>query len=357
MLRYVSSRAALLTLVAQLVLPRPLVAAYGMLTKSGDRTLTTTGSIAVTTSTAPTTSRRALFSTVAAASFATAATWSALSPAARAETTAIEGAVTEVLIQATGDAKKLFNEGRAYESQGNLAAAQRVYGKVTQILPRFVYGWSGLGNTQTALGDLNAAETSYSTAIELCQESLSQDDGLGGRRCGDLYILLLNRGSLRLNNGMVRESLNDLTQSNTLRGRPDAMVLQNLARAEELNGFFQGADRDYSVAIGMSGNEVNPFWLRAALVKYQLGDIKGSFDIFQRVQNRFPEAPEVRAAYGVLLAAKGEQIAGQRKFLEIPDRQRLKYSDGRYLKETIAWPPAMVEGMAKLSQAVGDSVR
>lgn len=70
-----------------------------------------------------------------------------------------------VQLTAPGDAGRLFNEARALESQGNVAAAQRIYTKVTQLAPRFVYGWSQLGNTQTVFGDLKAAEQSYDTAI------------------------------------------------------------------------------------------------------------------------------------------------------------------------------------------------
>ena len=170
-----------------------------------------------------------------------------------------------VEVVATGDARKLFNEGRALESQGNMAAAQRLYSKVTKIAPRFVYGWSNLGNTQTAFGDLDAAEESYTTAVELCNESLrTTEEGFGKPRCSDLYILLLNRGSLRLNNGREKDALADLQQAASLRGRPDALVLQNLARAKELNGMYAQADRDYTTAISMTANEVNPFWLRSA---------------------------------------------------------------------------------------------
>ena len=263
-----------------------------------------------------------------------------------------------VLVQVSGDAKKLFNEGRAYESQGNMFAAQRVYNKVTRIVPRFVYGWSNLGNTQTALGDLSAAEESYTTAINLCQQAATTTSPDASRvKCNDLYVLLLNRGSLRLNNGRAADALQDLTLSNELRGRPDALVLQNLARAKELNGLYRQADRDYAAAIALSSNEVNPFWLRAALVKYQLDDMKGAMDLFARVENRFPQAPEVRTAYAVLLTTvKGDEVAGRQKFLEIPNRQRLLYSDATYVQQTIAWPPAMREALAKITAAVGDSV-
>jgi hypothetical protein len=69
-------------------------------------------------------------------------------------------------------------------------------------------------------------------------------------------------------------------------GRPDAVILQNLARARELNGYYSQSDRDYNLAISMTANEVNPFWLRSALVKLQLGDIKGGLDLLKRVENR-----------------------------------------------------------------------
>ena len=261
-----------------------------------------------------------------------------------------------VQVTATGDAKKLFNEGRALEMQGNMAAAQRLYSKVTNISPRFIYGWSNLGNTQVALGILGPADESYSTAIDLCQESVKEATGntIGVRKCDDLYVLLLNRGCLRLNNGRIKDALSDLQQANTLRGRPDALVLQNLARAKELNGYYSSSDRDYTVAISMTANEVNPFWLRSAMVKYQLGDVQGGLDLLKRVENRFPEAPEVRAAYAVFLASKGDPVAAQQKFLEIPNRQREKYVDKNYVTNVISWPPAMREALSKITTAVGD---
>jgi tetratricopeptide (TPR) repeat protein len=260
------------------------------------------------------------------------------------------------VIPSSPDGKKLFNEGRALESQGNMAAAQRLYAKVTKISPRFIYGWSNLGNTQVAMGDLQSADENYSRAIQLCQESLEQTDG--GRKCNDLYILLLNRGSVRLNSGSSPESrkdaLKDLEQANTLRQRPDAIVLQNLARAKELNGLYGSADRDYSVAISMTANEVNPFWIRSAMVKLQLGDVKGGYDLLRRVENRFPEAPEVKAASATFLLEQGQQIDAQRKYLEIPDRQRLRYADMNYLENVVSWPPAMIDGVTKIAKAVGD---
>jgi hypothetical protein len=105
----------------------------------------------------------------------------------------------------------------------------------------------------------------------------------------------------------------------------------------------------------MTANEVNPFWLRSSMVKYQLGDVNGAMDLMKRVSNRFPEAPEVRAAYAVLLWGKGEEDDARKKFLEIPDRARVKYSESEYLNKVVVWPPKMIEGLSYLTKAVGDS--
>jgi tetratricopeptide (TPR) repeat protein len=140
-------------------------------------------------------------------------------------------ALSKVQVAATGDTKKLFNEGSALEAQGNILAAQRQYIKVTKVAPRFIYGWSNLGNTLAAQGQLDQAEESYSKAIALCEESLKDTEpALGVKRCDDLYLILLNRGSVRLNNDMPKDALLDIQRADTLRARPDAVVLQNLVR-------------------------------------------------------------------------------------------------------------------------------
>lgn len=104
----------------------------------------------------------------------------------------------------------------------------------------------------------------------------------------------------------------------------------------------------------MTANEVNPFWLRSALVKYQMGDVKGGFDLFKRVENRFPDAPEVKAAYAVFLSSTRDQSAAQPRFLEIPDRQRKNYVDKKYMTQVVSWPPAAIEALSKITTAVGD---
>jgi hypothetical protein len=106
----------------------------------------------------------------------------------------------------------------------------------------------------------------------------------------------------------------------------------------------------------MTANEVNPFWLRSSLVKYQLGDVNGAMDLMRRVENRFPQAPEVRAAYAVLLWAKGDEDAARKKFLQIPDLQRKKYIEAGFMEKVVTWPPAAIATVGKVAKAVGDSL-
>lgn len=41
-----------------------------------------------------------------------------------------------VIVSVTGQVKQLYRDGQALEFQGNMAAAQRIYTKVTKIVPR-----------------------------------------------------------------------------------------------------------------------------------------------------------------------------------------------------------------------------
>ena len=139
--------------------------------------------------------------------------------------------------------------------------------------------------------------------------------------------------------------MKDLELSSSLRARPDAIILQNLARAKELNGYFESAERDYALAISMTSNEVAPFWLRSAMVQFQIGDKFGAFDLLRRVENRFPEAPEVRAAVASMLYAKGDTNNSRKYLLQIPDEQRRMYTDEEFLKNKLNWPPSMIDNM------------
>ena len=76
--------------------------------------------------------------------------------------------------------------------------------------------------------------------------------------------------------------------------------------------------------------------------------------VFLVLHSRFPEAPEVKAAYATFLAKKGDQIEAQRKYLELPNQVRKKFTQKEYLTKVISWPPAAIDTLGKISTAVGD---
>jgi tetratricopeptide (TPR) repeat protein len=181
----------------------------------------------------------------------------------------------------------------------------------------------------------------------------------GSKSCDNLYVLYLNRGTTRLalntTTKVRQQALEDLEEAAKLRGQPDVLVFQNRARGRELNGFYTLADSDYDVAISMSKDGVAPYWLRAALVKFQLNRYTEALSLTRRVEQRFPEAPEVRATLAALYSAMGDTDSAQRKFLEIPEPTRLLYSDPSYLTQTIVWPPNPLYYIMQLAKAVGDA--
>lgn len=216
-----------------------------------------------------------------------------------------------------------------------------------------------------ALGSLKEAEESYTKSIELCKIKEQQikdnvDNRMFGiKGCDDLYVLYLNRGTTRLaldtTPTVKKDALEDIEKAALLRGQPDVLVYQNRARGRELNGLYTLADSDYDVAISMSKDGVAPYWLRAALVKFQLNRYTEALSLIRRVEQRFPEAPEVRATLAALYSAMGDPDGARRKFLEIPTTTRLLYSDPAYLTQTIAWPPLAQYHITQVAKDVGDA--
>jgi hypothetical protein len=81
--------------------------------------------------------------------------------------------------------------------------------------------------------------------------------------------------------------------------------------------------------------------------------------LLQRVQNRFPDAPEVKAASAVYLWTRGDETQARQVFMQIPNKQRLKFSycseeSRQYMDTVVAWPPKMKQAVQVIAKAVGD---
>ena len=80
------------------------------------------------------TSRRSAISTFTLSMLTTTLSQTTLPNVARADGDIVMDYPVQVVVK--GDVKKLFDEARVLEQQGNMAAANRIYTKVTKMAPR-----------------------------------------------------------------------------------------------------------------------------------------------------------------------------------------------------------------------------
>lgn len=232
-----------------------------------------------------------------------------------------------------------YNEAINLSSRGNHLASRRLLSKITADEPSFVGAHALLGNDLTALGDLDSALDEYTTTINLCEAA-------GSGKCKDLWLDYVNRGAVLNNLNSPERALSDLNEAARLRARPELTILSNRARAKENQGDFIGADADYTIAMGLNG-EVAPFWLRAALAKFEVGECIG--ETLSRVEGRFPDAPEVVVLRAILQAEKLGDEKGKEKFGKLPESQKRLFSDEKYVKEKIGWGPKSAEAAGRLA--------
>jgi hypothetical protein len=82
-------------------------------------------------------SRRTFTVSIPATLISSFTTFSSSSPAYADD---VSTALEAVQVAPSGEIKKLFNEGRVMEGQGNILAAQRLFAKVTKLAPRVSFG-------------------------------------------------------------------------------------------------------------------------------------------------------------------------------------------------------------------------
>ena len=92
-----------------------------------------------------------------------------------------------------------------------------------------------------------------------------------------------------------------------------------------------------------------PFWLRAALAKFEIKEYIGSGETLSRVEGRFPDAPEVVVLRAILQAEKLGDEKGKEKFGKLPESQKRLFSDEKYVKEKIGWGPKSAEAAGRLA--------
>ncbi|CAM9528284.1 unnamed protein product [Discosporangium mesarthrocarpum] len=222
-----------------------------------------------------------------------------------------------------------FKKAQAAGSLAQFDKAMKLYSQVVKYAPGYVYGWSNRGNVMVAEGDLNGAISDYSKALELA----------GSLNVPDMWMIYLNRGTTYLAMGETGSALADLDQAATLNTRKDLYTLASRAQVYERMQEWGKALQDYEGAVGQRPGDVQPWWLRFALVMYQENLDFDSLTFLRRVQSKFGDVAEVKAALTAVQFGRGETHEAEALWASIAEGDQKIFLDEVYLKNKLKWPP------------------
>ncbi|CAN8061957.1 unnamed protein product [Agarophyton chilense] len=201
-----------------------------------------------------------------------------------------------------------------------------MYNALVEATPSFAPAYSNRANLLVARADFVRAERDYDCALQLAPLD------------SDAWLLYVNRGATRLALDRVDDALLDLNHAYALRG-DDPTVLSNRANVYELLGKWDNAIRDYQNAL--KSNDVQPFWLRYALVLFQRNNSYEAISILKRVAARFPDVNDVHAALALVYYDRGDVAAAETEWSAV-DRPRL-FESNAFLTQQRKWPPRAIK--------------
>lgn len=265
----------------------------------------------------------------------TAATEAATAPSVGATATSGEKTEAELREQTRKNtrvdrqASQKFTQAKRIASMGDFDAALAAYDELVAMEPTFAPAYSNRGNIYVALRRLPDAVADYTHALELAPLD------------GDAWVVYVNRAVARLALADdPRSILEDMNVAYERKG-PEPLILANRAAVYEELGKYESAMRDYQRAL--KGNEVEPFWLRYALVLFERGRTSECVAILKRVEARF-NVDDVKAALAVVSYEQGDLASAETQWSAM-ERPR-KFESRSFLVER-KWPPRAVESMAR----------
>ncbi|KAI0564433.1 TPR repeat containing protein [Gracilaria domingensis] len=226
----------------------------------------------------------------------------------------------------TGKKSQLFSSARRAAAEGDLDGALGMYNRLVGEAPTFAPAYSNRANILVAGGKFTEAERDYGEALKLAPLD------------GDTWVLYVNRGATRLALGRTEDALADLNDAYRLRG-DDQTILSNRASVYEVLGKWDNAIRDYQKAL--KSNDVQPFWIRYALVLFQRNKSFEALAILKRVVAKFPDVSDVHAALALIYYDRGDIAAAETEWSAV-DRPRL-FESQSFLAEERKWPPRAIK--------------
>ncbi|CAM9926391.1 unnamed protein product [Pylaiella littoralis] len=238
-------------------------------------------------------------------------------------------------VKLEGELAAQFQKAQSAGSVQQFDKAKNLYNQVVKYAPGYVYGWSNRANVLIAEGDLQGAVRDYDRALELAE----------GVSMPDKWIIHLNRGTTLMALGEDDRAMADFNQAARLNNSKDLFTLANRAQAFERKGDWAKALADYEGAINVQPGNVQPWWIRYALVLFQEGRDFDSLAFLKRVQAKFEGVGEIQAAMTAIEFGRGNMKEATKawKGINVVDQQM--YLKDAYLKDKLKWPPRMVESL------------
>lgn len=171
--------------------------------------------------------------------------------------------------------------------------ALATYDALLEAAPDFAPAHSNRANILVTQGKLEQALPEYTAALELAPLE------------PDVWVILVNRACVYRGLGQLQLALQDFNAS-LATGSPDlSSIYSNRASVYERMEKWDLALRDYQRAIEANASNVQPWWIRYAMVLYERDRSVESLGILRRVAARF-EASDVHAAMAGILFSRGD---------------------------------------------------
>jgi tetratricopeptide (TPR) repeat protein len=232
--------------------------------------------------------------------------------------------------RASGKAAQLFATARREAAAGDLPAALESYTSLVRLAPTFAPARSNRANLLIAQHRYAEAVADYSAALDLAPLA------------GDAWVVYLNRGSTYLALGEVQRALDDMNAANAAGNGDTGAILSNRAACFEALGKWDIALRDYQRAVEQNANDVQPWWIRYALVLFQRDRSQEGLAILRRVANRY-EVSDVHAAMAAMHFSRGEVAEAETQW-SLVDRPKL-FLTRSFLESERKWPPKAVQAL------------
>lgn len=226
----------------------------------------------------------------------------------------------------TGEVDNVFRKGKQLENDGEFAQAQQYFEQVIEVEPNFVYAWSSLGNVLTAQGNLKDAILCYKKSLSLSPPN------------PEASVVLLNKAAIELSTNDVPQALFDLDLSRKL-GGADSKVFPLKAVGLSYVGKWQESCETFSRVISSGDRDALPWWLRYSMSLLETSRGMEAVAYLQRTLNRFPYIDECNAFATALYTSLGSPLEAKSYWSKIPQEERSKYLDDKYLDATLHWGP------------------